>query len=150
MNANKPALKRPDSIKQLVMRAFDGIKSRPELDLLDYKCVSVGKWLEFKVTLHGPRSFRLFFGQTRNVLRHCRRMCRNGRNYVQGVAIGAGLSLDEIKRKITNCILSVRTALGFGNTAVTDQDGLIAKDLGAAGPAGRHQLMPSFAARGFA
>lgn len=115
------SLNRPQAIRQLAIHALNDLKARKELELADFKCTSVGRWLEFKVFLRGDHSFLMYFGATRKVLNHCRRMCRTGRHYVQGVTINFKDSLDDIKSKIANCIISVRQAFSCGNRAVVSR-----------------------------
>ena len=117
---NSQAVKRPYAIKENINQAFSWLRNRPELDLVEYRCTAVGRWLEFKVMLHGDHSFLMYFGSTRKVLNHCRRMCRNGRRYVQGITINFTDTVEEIGRKIANCILAVRQALSSGNRVVTE------------------------------
>ncbi len=104
--------------RQIIIRAFDDLRARTDLELQDFKCTSVGRWLEFKVVLHGEYSFLMYFGATRKVLSHCRRMCRTGRRYVQGVAFDMKQGFEELKRKIAERIISVRQAFSCGNRAV--------------------------------
>ena len=118
---NMPALNKPEMAKQTIIRAFNDLIAMSGLGLQDSKCTSVGKWLEFKVVLHGGYSFLMYFGATRKVLSHCRRMCRTGRRYVQGVAYNMKQGFDELKRKIVERIISVRQAFSCGNRAVVSQ-----------------------------
>jgi hypothetical protein len=40
---------------------------------------------------------------------------------VQGITISVDQSIEEIERRIINCIISVRTALSWGNRAVVSR-----------------------------
>jgi hypothetical protein len=115
---NIKPLQHPHKVKTLIIAAFQALKPRQDLDLENYECTAVGKWLEFKVTLRGDHSFFMYFGLSRKVLNHCRRMCSTGRRFVQGVTIGVKESVEEIGRRIANCILAVRTAFSYGNRRV--------------------------------
>ncbi|MDE1975553.1 MAG: hypothetical protein KGI49_03540 [Patescibacteria group bacterium] len=95
--------------------------AKAELELEGYRCTFIdGRWLEFKVTLRGDHSFLMYFGLSRKVLSHCRKLCSKGksRRFVHGVTISVKETVEEIGRRISNCIMSVRAAFFCGNRRV--------------------------------
>ena len=94
-----------------------------------YKCVEVGRWVRFKVTLGCGETFDMVVGNTIEALKFCRRMCRGATRYLcHGFVVPCEQKLIDLTVLVRNCIREVVQAI-LERPSATDEDAEVKRSL---------------------